>query len=443
MANTPCLRATKRIGSHDDLPSLRLSLALVLLLSAGSGPPGRRATSSRRRASLLTRHDQVPARAGDVARDRRAGRLASSRSGWASTASARGGGLSEVWARTIPTKPSVRVPTAASRPTLTGTSRNLGGVERPHRRFQWTSERPLHRPRTSAAATVSGSARSEGGRVISRCKIAEPATVRLRRALAGGEVFSAVAPIGACPTPPRSCSSRTTRSIRTFLADNLTADGYELLVADDARGRAARSSSHSARTSRSSTSGCPDGSGLELDPAGARGGRGRLAARPDAAAASMLSGSGRRAGPRARASSAAPTTTSPSRSPTASCGCGSRRCCAARTSARAARAAARGGAGDRPGRRARRGCAGSGSSSRRRSSRCCATLASAPTRVFTKDELLRDVWGFRAARRDAHAGLPRLPAAAEARARTATSSSSTSGASATGSSTARPRREAA
>ena len=43
-------------------------------------------------------------------------------------------------------------------------------------------------------------------------------------------------------------------------------------------------------------------------------------------------------------------------------------------------------------------------------------LAAEPTRVFTKDELLRDVWGS-VARVDADAGLPRLPAAAQARRR--------------------------
>ena len=44
-------------------------------------------------------------------------------------------------------------------------------------------------------------------------------------------------------------------------------------------------------------------------------------------------------------------------------------------------------------------------------------LAAEPTRVFTKEELLRDVWGFRAHGRDAHAGLARLPAAPASSAR--------------------------
>ena len=48
-------------------------------------------------------------------------------------------------------------------------------------------------------------------------------------------------------------------------------------------------------------------------------------------------------------------------------------------------------------------------------------LAAEPTRVWTKEELLRTVWGYRAwARRRTHR-LPRLPSAAQARRRTATS----------------------
>ena len=42
-------------------------------------------------------------------------------------------------------------------------------------------------------------------------------------------------------------------------------------------------------------------------------------------------------------------------------------------------------------------------------------LVADPTRVFTKEELLRSIWGYRARGLDAHAGLPRLPAAPEAR----------------------------
>ena len=46
-------------------------------------------------------------------------------------------------------------------------------------------------------------------------------------------------------------------------------------------------------------------------------------------------------------------------------------------------------------RRAWSGCAARRSSCRRRSSRSCARWRAEPTRVFTKDELLRTIWGFR------------------------------------------------
>ena len=84
-----------------------------------------------------------------------------------------------------------------------------------------------------------------------------------------------------------------------------------------------------------------------------------------------------------------------SRSPTASCARGSRRCCAAPTSAaRPGRlrvgeleldpAVARGAP-------ARRG----GSTLSQKEFALLRALAAEPTRVFTKEELLRDVWGFR------------------------------------------------
>ena len=49
--------------------------------------------------------------------------------------------------------------------------------------------------------------------------------------------------------------------VRTFLADNLTADGYDLLVDEQRRRRAAGCSSARARISRWSTSACPTAPG--------------------------------------------------------------------------------------------------------------------------------------------------------------------------------------
>ena len=90
---------------------------------------------------------------------------------------------------------------------------------------------------------------------------------------------------------------------RTFLADNLTADGYELLVADYARATRCACSSASTRTSRSSTSGCPTATGSTLVArVRARRRRGH-ADRPDAAAA-RAERPRRRARPPARRSSA-------------------------------------------------------------------------------------------------------------------------------------------
>ena len=140
--------------------------------------------------------------------------------------------------------------------------------------------------------------------------------------------------------------------------------------------------------------GLPDGSGLDLiarvraaDGVASRLDPGLAAGRADRAL--------RRARPRARASTAAPTTSWSSRSPIRSCAAG----CAAilrrmQPRRRLGPAAGRRPRG-RPARRARCGCAGGASSCRRRSSRCCARWRPSPTRVFTKEELLRDVWGFR------------------------------------------------
>ena len=96
--------------------------------------------------------------------------------------------------------------------------------------------------------------------------------------------------------------------VRTFLADNLTADGYELLVADTRARRAARARVQAAGP-RGDRPAAPGRLGAGPDPARARGGRGRLAAGPDAPARDALR-LRRRSGPRARVRAAAPTTTS-------------------------------------------------------------------------------------------------------------------------------------
>ena len=54
---------------------------------------------------------------------------------------------------------------------------------------------------------------------------------------------------------------------------------------------------------------------------------------------------------------------------------------------------------------------GSGSTLSQKEFALLRTLATDPTRVFTKEELLRPIWGFRSLRLDADAGPPRVPAA--------------------------------
>jgi hypothetical protein len=91
----------------------------------------------------------------------------------------KGGGLGEAWVSTILAKPSVRVRDGRFSADLTGTERDFGGVKGRSGEFTWkltgrfTSEDVV-------TATVSGTAEIKSGRkVISRCKIAEPASVRL------------------------------------------------------------------------------------------------------------------------------------------------------------------------------------------------------------------------------------------------------------------------
>ena len=156
--------------------------------------------------------------------------------------------------------------------------------------------------------------------------------------------------------------------IRTFLADNLTADGYELLVAGTIE-EALRELEYKRPDLAVVDLKLPDGSGLELirrvraaDGVGSR--------LDPTMPLVVLSGCGRRARSHPRASSMGSTTTSPSRSPIRSCDCGSRPCCGARGRACTAGCCAWGSSRSTR-RRARRRCAGAASSSRRRSSRCC------------------------------------------------------------------------
>lgn len=91
----------------------------------------------------------------------------------------RRGGLSEIWAANIVAKPTVRVKDGRFSARLTGTARNIGGVEGRTGHFRWKFSGRFT-ARDVVSATVSGEADVRlRGKKISKCKIASPASVRL------------------------------------------------------------------------------------------------------------------------------------------------------------------------------------------------------------------------------------------------------------------------
>lgn len=92
----------------------------------------------------------------------------------------KGGGLGELWASNVSAKPEVRVRDGRFEATLTGVTRNVGGVSGRTGHFEWKLSGRFT-DRDVATATVSGTAevRNGSGKIVSRCKIAEPASVRL------------------------------------------------------------------------------------------------------------------------------------------------------------------------------------------------------------------------------------------------------------------------
>jgi hypothetical protein len=91
----------------------------------------------------------------------------------------KGGGLGEVWAAYIPATSTVTVRNGKFSANLTGTSANFGGVTVRTAIFHWKFVGSFTDP-TTIAATVSGKADIRAaGKVISRCQIAKPASVRL------------------------------------------------------------------------------------------------------------------------------------------------------------------------------------------------------------------------------------------------------------------------
>ena len=91
----------------------------------------------------------------------------------------KGGGIGEAWASRIESRPTVRVRNGRFSAGMTGTARDLGGVKGRVGQFSWRLSGRFT-DRDVAVATVTGSADIVVGRkVVSRCKIAAPADVRL------------------------------------------------------------------------------------------------------------------------------------------------------------------------------------------------------------------------------------------------------------------------
>ena len=171
---------------------------------------------------------------------------------------------------------------------------------------------------------------------------------------------------------------------RGFLERQLVQDGFQV-AAGGRRRRGARPGRAPASGSR------PPRRARALPPA--PGGRARPLVGPRRARHPARPGGGRlarRSRPRARAR--APTTTSTGRSPTRSCGRGSRRCSGGPARARPRSLEAGEITIDRPTRCV--SVAGQRLHLAAKEYELLTRLAEEPRRVFTKDELLSEIWGF-------------------------------------------------
>ena len=140
---------------------------------------------------------------------------------------------------------------------LTGTARNIGGVEGRTGHFRWRfSGRFIARD----VVIGDGQRRGRGARARQEGLDVQDRVAGLRAARDPQRIVFAAAPIGAM-NAATILLVEDDPVVRTFLADNLTADGYELLVTDSVDAAAAACSSSRARTSPSSTSGCPTAPG--------------------------------------------------------------------------------------------------------------------------------------------------------------------------------------
>jgi hypothetical protein len=91
----------------------------------------------------------------------------------------KGGRIGEFWAAFIPARETVRIRKSRFSAKLTGTTRRVGGIAGRTGSFRWKLSGRFSDPVT-ATATVSGTAKLRmRGHVISRCRIAGRARVKL------------------------------------------------------------------------------------------------------------------------------------------------------------------------------------------------------------------------------------------------------------------------
>jgi hypothetical protein len=90
-----------------------------------------------------------------------------------------GGGLGEFWAAYVPAREAVRISNGRFTAHLTGVTRNVGGVAGRTGSFKWKLSGRFTGA-NAATATVNGTAvLRAAGHTLSRCKIANPAPVKL------------------------------------------------------------------------------------------------------------------------------------------------------------------------------------------------------------------------------------------------------------------------
>jgi hypothetical protein len=154
-----------------------VALAVVFVLSGASGASAAQEVEPQA-AALLTGKIQFP-RAQDMAVqvDPRDSSKLKAYLGF--DGKCKGGGLAALWASNITARPIVRVKDGRFAATLTGTKRDLAGVEGRTGKFRWRFSGRFLAPDV-ITATISGSVDLRvRGKTVTKCRIAKPAAVRL------------------------------------------------------------------------------------------------------------------------------------------------------------------------------------------------------------------------------------------------------------------------